>query len=154
MLGGRASVAPHFAAVLIAANDAAYARLGVKVVPDILKERCALTGVHAILSAAKTDWCFITACDMPFVNPELARHLWKQAGEFNRIAARTDHGVEPLHALYSKACIPALDAAADAGKWKLQDFWIGPESRVIPVTDTAPFRNINTPEDWREIVGP
>src|SRR5690348_12151773 len=65
-------LSPLFKEVIVGANDPApYASFGVRVVPDLLSERCALTGIHAILKAARHPRVFAVACDMPFLNPGL-----------------------------------------------------------------------------------
>src|SRR5260221_5822818 len=69
-------LSPLFDEILIGANDAqAYAGFHVRVVPDLLAERCSLTGVHALLTAAKGPRVFVVACDMPFLNGALIEKL-------------------------------------------------------------------------------
>src|SRR5574337_2207563 len=65
-----------FAESLLVANDAApYAELGVRTTPDLVAGRGAPGGLHAALSAARTDWVFTAACDMPFLEAAPIRWL-------------------------------------------------------------------------------
>src|SRR5437870_2193319 len=65
-------LSPLFDQLIVGANDPApYASFNVRVVPDVLSERCALTGIHALLKGATHDRVFVVACDMPFLNPSL-----------------------------------------------------------------------------------
>jgi molybdopterin-guanine dinucleotide biosynthesis protein A len=78
-------LSPMFEEILIGANDPApYARFGLRVVPDLLSERCALTGIHALLKAAARPRVFVVACDMPFLHPALIAHLGATPGEAPR----------------------------------------------------------------------
>jgi molybdopterin-guanine dinucleotide biosynthesis protein A len=144
---------PLFPEVLIGGGD--YGRFA-RTVPDILKERCALTGVHALIHGAPTSRVFIIACDMPFLNPALILDLAGREGDV--VIPFTARGPEPLHAVYSKACLPAIEAAAAAGDWKMTGFH--PSVRVVHVSvdETAwavegrsPFTNANTPYEWDTI---
>src|SRR5688572_11159804 len=101
-------LSPIFEEVIIGANDPApYAPFGLRVVPDLLSERCALTGIHALLAAAKHDRVFVVACDMPYLHEALIDSLFLFLGEFDAVVPESDHGLEPLHAFYRKSCLPA-----------------------------------------------
>ncbi len=139
---------PHFAHVSIVANDPAYESLGLPRIPDALPERCALTGIHAALMATTTDWCFITACDMPAVSIDLVRRLAAERPDHDLVAPESPHGVEPLHALYSRACLPAIEKFARDGQWKASDLYRAVRSRLLHVEDPTAFRNVNTPKDF------
>ncbi|HEV2904058.1 MAG TPA: NTP transferase domain-containing protein, partial [Pyrinomonadaceae bacterium] len=50
-------------------------------VPDVYEKWGALGGIHAALSAAKTDWIIVIACDLPFATRELLERLKSFADE-------------------------------------------------------------------------
>jgi len=149
-------LSPLFEEIIIGANDAApYAAFGLRVVPDLLPERCALTGIHALLKAARREQVFVVACDMPFLNLDLIRILLAESGNWDAVIAETERGPEFLHSLYSKACIPAIEESARKGRWKATDFHAA--IRAFPlkfveeqwlVDGRSPFTNANTPEEW------
>src|SRR6185436_6064223 len=59
-------LSPLFDELLLGANDPApYSQFKIRVVPDLLTERCALTGIHALLQAASRPRVFALGCDMP-----------------------------------------------------------------------------------------
>lgn len=64
-----------------------------------------LSGLHAALIHAETDWCYLLACDMPLISPEWYDFLRKKARtapERSAFIARTSDGYhEPFHGLYS-----------------------------------------------------
>lgn len=148
---------PLFSEILISANDPApYSPFGLRVVPDLYHERSSLAGVHALLKAATAPRVFVVACDLPFLNAELIRKLITNPGDFDVIIPESDAGLEPLHAVYSRNCIPSIELAAADGHWKMTGFHHGLWIDTVPVPDAewlvegrSPFTNANTPEEWR-----
>ncbi|RPI25902.1 MAG: molybdenum cofactor guanylyltransferase [Chloroflexota bacterium] len=139
----------------------AYEFLGLPLVADRIPGRGALGGLYTCLSAATLPLVAVVACDMPFVNRgllaaacDLLLHpedaLPPDAG-----IPRTVHGVEPFHAVYRKeTCLPAVEAAVQAGKWRVDSWfsavnirWIAAEEIERHDPRQCAFINVNTPED-------
>jgi molybdopterin-guanine dinucleotide biosynthesis protein A len=147
---------PLFERVLVAAADPApYRAFGIEVVPDLLSERCALTGVHAVLSAASTEHAFVVACDLPFLNPRLIESLLARRAGNDVVVPESNEKREPLHAVYSRACLPAIEDSARRGVWKVDGFFAAVRASVVPlrvdewrVEGRSPFFNANTPAEW------
>jgi molybdopterin-guanine dinucleotide biosynthesis protein A len=154
-------VRPIFERVLVGANDPApYAPFGVEVVPDVLAERCALTGIHALLAAARTEHVFVVACDLPFLNPALIEDLLGRRGAMDVVLPVTTRGPEPLHAVYSRACLPAIEGCAREGRWKATAFHDRVKVTEVPLREDdwllegrSPFLNVNTPDELRSALG-
>jgi molybdopterin-guanine dinucleotide biosynthesis protein A len=148
---------PLFARVIVGSNDPSpYGPFGVEVVPDVLSERCALTGIHALVSAARTDGVFVVACDLPYLNPRLIEDLLGRAAGADAVVPESDAGPEPLHAYYSRRCLPAMEESAARGEWKATAFLdrvraVRPRVRDADwaVEGRSPFLNVNTPEELR-----
>ncbi len=135
------------------------------VVPDNYPGAGPLAGIQAGLHAAATDWVFVVATDMPFVQAGLVEAMAAACHDVDAVVPRlTVPGIatpqaEPLHALYRKTCLPAIEAALAAGRRRavafLQDVRVcyldEPELRRVDPALSS-FRNINTPEDWAELV--
>lgn len=148
---------PLFEEVIVGSSDPApYAGFGVRIVPDRLAERCALTGIHALVSAASRDLVFVAACDLPFLHPGLIEDLVGRAADADVVIPESDRGLEPLHAVYRRSCREAIEAAARGGDWKATGFH--PSVRVVrvrirdadwSVEGRSPFLNVNTPEEWK-----
>jgi molybdopterin-guanine dinucleotide biosynthesis protein A len=147
---------PLFERVLVAAADPTpYVAFGIEVVPDLLSERCALTGVHAVLSAARTQHTFVVACDLPFLNPRLIESLLSRRTGNDVVVPESNQKMEPLHAVYSRACLPAIEDSARRGRWKVDGFFASVRASVVPlridewrVEGRSPFFNANTPAEW------
>ena len=152
----RDRLAPLFERVVVAAADPEpYRPFGIEVVPDLLPERSALTGVHAILSAARTPHAFVVAVDLLFLNPRLVEWLLARRKRWDVLVPESDGKVEPLHALYSRRCLAPIEDAARRGAWKVDGFYPSVRTRVEPVRTQdwlvegrSPFFNANTPAEW------
>lgn len=133
-----------------------YKQFGLPVFQDVFMDIGALGGVHTVLSYTKTDFALILACDMPFVNPKVIDILLSYTTDFDVIVPRIHPKgyVEPFKAIYSKRCLPAVEAAIKAGERRVISFFDDVKvmyverAEILPVDpDLASFMNVNTPED-------
>ena len=143
-----------FGEALVVANDAApYEAFGAPVFPDRIRGKGAPGGLHAALSAATTRWVFTAGCDMPFLSAEPI--AWLAARRDAPAVAVVWRGrLEPLHAFWSKACLPTVERMLQDGNpsmWKLATacgarFVTEEEWRTVDPEGRA-FENANTPGD-------
>ncbi|MDY8022582.1 molybdenum cofactor guanylyltransferase [Paenibacillus polymyxa] len=56
-----------------------YRGLGLETTADLYPDLGPLSGIHAGLSASKTEWGVVVACDMPLVQPEILHALLAHA---------------------------------------------------------------------------
>jgi molybdopterin-guanine dinucleotide biosynthesis protein A len=111
--------------------------------------------VHAALAAATTGWVFTAGCDMPFLSADGIRLLAaRRTSEAEVIVVRWNGRFEPLHALWSRAALPALEALLRAGNPSLQTITRTVKAVVVEAgewraVDPAgrAFANANTPDD-------
>ena len=149
------AVRPVVDDVLIVTNTPdLYGFLGVPMVPDAYPEHGSLGGIFTGLAAASGDAAFTVACDMPFLHRDVARLLVDRAGQGDVVIPRVGEQLETLHAVYGKACLPAIEARLRAGRLKIVGFF--PDVRVVEIPEAeiarhrAPdvvFMNVNTPEE-------
>lgn len=147
-----------FDEVIIATNSPGlYQDIPCRKVPDIYYGLGALAGIHSGLCHAQNERIFVAACDMPYLNTELIRTLCNQSGQDEVVIPQSPNGLEPLHALYHKNCLGAIENTLDGGRRRIVHFF--PQVRVSEVAITAvnavdpqgkSFRNINTPEEYFE----
>ena len=124
-------------------------------VPDRFEGMGALGGIHSALVHSGTDLVFVVACDMPTWSGELVRHLCGLAEGADAVVPEGEKGLEPLHAVYRKSALPAIEKSLRNGERRVITLFdrvrirrVAAEevSRVDPSHDA--FRNINTPEDY------
>ncbi len=149
-------MASLFEEVLIVTNSPdLYTDIPCRKVPDIYRSKGALAGIHAGLHHAGQPQVFVVACDLPFLSAELIRHLCRENHAAEVHIPRNDSGLEPLHACYTKSCLPAIEAVLQNDGRRIVDFF-----PAVAVTELTPdiwqrfdpeglsFRNINTPQDY------
>jgi molybdopterin-guanine dinucleotide biosynthesis protein A len=144
-----------FGASLLVVNDPdPYAGFDVPRVADLLPGRGAPGGLHAALAASATPWVFAAGCDMPFLSAAgIALLASRRAGAL-AVVPRWDGRLEPLHALWSRSALPALERALGEGDLSLRRLagLVGAvvvEAEAWRAVDPAgrAFLNANTPEE-------
>ncbi len=142
--------------LIITNQPAGYLQFGLPLHGDIHQDWGALGGLHAAIYHAPTRHCLVLACDMPFVNLPLLQHLIALAEDFDAIVPRlTDEKLaEPFRAVYSRACLPAIEAAIAAGKRRVNSFFDQVNIRYVDQPEIEQydprllsFFNVNTPEE-------
>jgi len=142
-------------------HPAGYRYLDLPLVPDVIPDRGALGGLYTALKAAKHPFVAVVACDMPFANPDILRLAHRQLQEqpdTDAVIPGTEHGLEPLHAVYRRStCLPAVKAAIQADKWRLISWHQDANIHILPPEEIhqidprgIAFRNINTPEAFHQ----
>lgn len=131
-----------------------YAFLGRPMVGDLFPGGGSLGGIYSGLAAAPGEAALCIACDMPFLSPGLLAHLAERAGEAEVVIPDAAGELQTLHAVYAKACLPAMERRLRAGQLKITGFF--DEVRVLRIPEEtvarfAPpdlaFMNLNTPDD-------
>lgn len=144
--------------VFLVANDERFATLGLRIVPDRFPEGGALGGITTGVSSAVHERVLVAACDMPFLQPGVFRLLVERSEGHDVVMPKVGADFEALHALYTKACLPAMERALGAGKMRIISFFddvrvltLGEDElrRVDP--DLVSFTNVNTPEELEAV---
>ncbi len=137
-----------------------YRYLGMPLFPDVIPERGALGGLYTALKVATHPKIALVACDMPFASANIlsAASDILQETEVAAVIPKTEHGLEPLHAVYRRqACLPAVEAAIQADKWRMISWhqevnirYLSPKilKQLEPTGFT--FMNLNTPDEFRQ----
>jgi len=144
-----------FGRALVVANDPApYAAFGAPVVADLVAGRGAPGGLHAALSAATTPWVFAAGCDMPFLDEGAISFLAARRDGADAVLVRAGGRLEPLHAFWSRACLPALEELLARGEPSVRDLAAAVRARIVEEAEWRlvdptgrSLENANTPED-------
>lgn len=141
--------------VLVTNAPEQYQFLPCRKVPDLYLGMGALAGIHAGLAASSTQAVFTVACDMPHLDPALIRHIATSGTGCDLVLPVSGHGYEPLHALYGKGCLPAMEACLEKGMKRIVSILPQVKLREITAAEVAlfdpafhSFSNINTPEEY------
>jgi len=128
-------------------------------VRDILPEGGPLCGLHSGLLAARFPHCLVVACDMPFLNLRLLRYMAELPRDYDVLVPHLGEGpfgveLHPLHAIYAKRCLPAIEQIHASGSRMIRDIY--PMVKTVCVErgdvmrldqDGLSFFNINNKQD-------
>jgi len=143
--------------ILITNSPKEYAYLQLPMHRDIITGLGPLGGIYTGLETISNEAGFFVACDMPFLNIDLIRHMVEMRDHFDAVVPKIDWKFEALHALYSKRCLPFVRELIDAGGYQVINFFHRIrvrylEEEEIRVLDPhmKSFININKPEEMAQ----
>jgi molybdopterin-guanine dinucleotide biosynthesis protein A len=144
-----------FGDALLVVNDPdPYRAFEVRSVPDLVPGRGAPGGLHAALMAASTPWVFAAGADMPFLSAGGIGLLAARRAGALAVVPRWEGRLEPLHALWSRQALPALERALMEGDLSLRRLAALVGGRIVEAEawreidpEGRAFQNANTPED-------
>jgi molybdopterin-guanine dinucleotide biosynthesis protein A len=158
-----AQLAPLCAELLVVLNDPqAWPELPARCMSDSYPDGGALGGIYTGLAAMTHRYALVVAADMPLLRHELLAAMLAYPRTYDALvprslrpgAVRNAAGLEPLHAIYSRACCAPLRRMLDQGQRRIADFladvrMLTVEPAMIARYDPAgqAFLNINTPDD-------
>lgn len=129
---------------------------GVRSVEDLVPGTGPLGGLYTGLMASDSTANFVAACDMPFLNARFIQYMVNRFFSTDILIPRVNGYLEPLHALYSKACITAIDDRLRAGERKLKSYFDQVSVAFVEKEEITPFdpelrmfANINDCDDMR-----
>jgi molybdopterin-guanine dinucleotide biosynthesis protein A len=145
--------------ILITTNQPQdYAYLDLPMAADETPGAGALVGLHTALKAAHGERVLVLACDMPFVNVPLLKHLLELSVDVDIVVPRWQDILQTLHAVYRRsACLPAIEQVLEQGLKRVISFYPQVEVREISEQEILRFDpgglsffNVNTPEELQE----
>ena len=108
-----------------------YGFLGLNIHPDPEAHRGSLYGLARALELAVHDRVAVTACDMPNLTPAFWDFLSSFPPADVVIPEGPDGDLEPLAAIYAKACLRPIQNALEANQLKMTGWFDGLEVRVV-----------------------
>jgi len=152
--------------IIISVRDKAQGELlnsilpGYKYAYDEFENKGPLSGILSGLTLCTNEFCFIAACDMPFINESVVKMLFSMSEVHDAAILRWDDGfLEPLHAVYrcksmiceSRRSIGFGENIILAPIFRIDVNYMSIETirKIDPNLRT--LININTPEDMEKI---
>lgn len=113
-----------------------------------------MAGLEAAFLDTGADVIFLTGTDLPFGDPALARFLLESLGKHDICLIRSDKGPEPLFAVYSSACLPAIRKSLEEGRRSMYSVIQQMDTLELPAENLPQFdigrilSNVNDPEEY------
>jgi molybdopterin-guanine dinucleotide biosynthesis protein A len=155
------TLAPLSDDLIVVANDVRRIEdleLPARLIPDERPGVGSLMGIYSGLKVARYPRALAVACDMPFLNLPLLRYMLPLAAGHDVVIPRIGQWLEPLHAVYSRACLPAMARLLEQGRRQIIAFFDQVRVRYVEEAEIEPFDpahisfvNVNTLEDWERV---
>ena len=160
-------IEPLVCEVTVVGSPERYATLGLRAVADRKFDNCVdnepvrtpLAGIATALTATKSPWNLILACDLPYLTAEWLDWLLARAAASGAqvVMPRTSGGLEPLAAAYRKECAAPIVDAIERGVRKVTDALTELRMEQLPESDWEKhdpqgrvLRNMNTLPNYQE----
>lgn len=149
--------------IIVTGRPDEYAKYGLKLVEDEVKDFGPLAGIHVGLKSSGSMHNYIVACDMPFINLKYLEYMMElieqHGGMVDGVITRLGEWIEPFNAFYSKSLLPKIEENMEKGKRQinilLQDsnvLYISESKARVFSPDWGMFTNVNTQKDYESLM--
>ena len=145
--------------IVVTNSPLSYLDQNVTIVTDILENKGALGGLYTGLFFASSQRAFVCACDMPFLDGHFIEYMIEHCADYDVVVPYSGDGLQPLHAIYGKKCLPAMLNHLLHDRLKIIDLYKG--LKILTIKEDIigsfemgrkMFQNINTHADLKHIL--
>lgn len=144
-----------FSEVIIITNHPAdFDFLSLPMFKDLWPGGSSLGGIYTGLKVSRSNYALFVACDMPFLKRDIVRYLASKVGNNDIIIPKIDDYFEPLHAIYSRNCLPHIEDLLKKSDFRILNLFNKVRVLEVPGKDLQRFdknlrfiMNVNRPED-------
>lgn len=159
-VGGAAIVDRQLAALhsitrdvfVVGRPDPLWTARGLRIVADEIADAGPLGGIYTALVQSPADRTLVVGCDMPFLTAGIFERLASVA-DADVVVARSPRGIEPLCAIYGRACAAEIRARIARGVYEASTLPEGLRVAEVGVDSALVFLNVNTPHDYERAKG-
>ena len=147
---------PMFAeTVIVAAPEQELPDLPAILVRDEVAYQGPVGGIYYGLQAAAGKICFVTSCDVLFLNPKLIAHLVSQIPNYDVVVPYWEDRFQPLHTVYRRSVLTLLKEQLNRGE--LRPVYLFDKVKTLKIREDEirrfdpeglSFLNMNTPDDY------
>ena len=131
-----------------------------KAVSDIYPGKGPLGGIYTGLRLSSTFYNLVVASDMPFLSRGLLGYMVDISPGFELVVPRLGDLIEPLHAVYSRACLEPMERLLNEGRLSVREVFSRVRTRYVETEEIdrfdphhRSFFNINTKADLERALG-
>lgn len=141
--------------VVVAAPGQELPPLRAKIVRDEIAYQGPVGGIYYGLRASAGEFCFVTSCDVPFLEPRLVAHLASLIEDHDAVAPYWENRFQPLCGVYRRTVLPHLKDQLERGE--LRPIYLYDKVRTRKVEEEElrrfdpeglSFFNMNSPEEY------
>jgi molybdenum cofactor guanylyltransferase len=141
--------------VIVAAPGQELPPLGAILVRDEVAYQGPVGGISYGLRAASGEACFVTSCDVAFLNAPLISYLVSRISHHDVVVPYWEERFQPLHAVYRRSVLPLLEGQLERGE--LRPVYLFDKVRTLKIgadeirrfdPGGLSFFNMNAPADY------
>ena len=141
--------------VLISANHS-YPDIGLKVVYDIYDNKGPIGGIYAAMQCAKYDTILCLSVDAPLVTSEFLQWMLAHQTGATSVFVKEERKCHPLIAIYRKEDQEILLNQINNNELRMSNLikklnHLSIDAEDYPQYNTTLLKNINTPDEYKEI---
>jgi molybdopterin-guanine dinucleotide biosynthesis protein A len=138
-------------------GETSLAGLDVEILEDDLPLQGPLVGLARGLAHSKAPWCFVAACDMPFLQTEVIKSMAARLMDCDAVIPEYEGRLQTLHAFYSSACLPIAQGLLAEGNTSMRA--LASRCRVTKMSESdfddipgglRSFRDLDIVEEYRD----
>ena len=138
--------------IVSAGKNRAFEEMGFHAVYDEGCDLGPMEGIRQVLKAAKEEYVFVCASDMPFIKKELVEYIAEFiSSDYDCYVIADEDHIHPLCAIYKKTALPVIEELLAEKKYRLREIFARLATKYITleytVFDKKIVRNLNTRED-------
>jgi len=140
--------------IIVTDQKKIFQELNAEVYEDLIPNRGVLGGLYTGLFFSSFPFSFCVACDMPFLKESVIKFLIENIDSYDVVVPKTQDGLQPLHAIYSKNCLEPVKKIIDEGKFRIIDLYWMVKVKIVEEQELSPFDpmresfvNVNTPRE-------
>ena len=148
------AVSPVVDEVIVVAREGQEVLAGFPVVRDAAEGLGPLAGLAAGLAAMRSDRAFLTACDVPLLQPGFVAHMLELSEGHEAAVPFVDGYYMTTSAVYAKSTLPRAERLVEERRLRPLFLVQAIDARVVTTEEVRgvdpelrSFRNCNTPED-------
>ena len=148
---------PVFRQVLVVTRDRnSLTGLDAEILEDERPLHGPLVGVARGLAHSNAPWCFVAACDMPYLQAEVIREMAAYLIDCDAVVPEDNGRLQTLHAFYSTGCLSIAEDLLEQGITSMNA--LVSRCRVIELAPdhfagvpgwALSFHDLDTPEEYR-----
>ena len=137
---------------VVGTPDPLWTTRGLRIVEDDITGAGPLGGIYTALLHSPAERTLVVGCDMPFLDAGVLERL-VTVDDADVVVARSGRGIEPLCAIYSRACAADMRERLARGAYEASVLPSGVRIVEVSVERELVFLNVNTPHDYERARG-
>lgn len=142
---------------VVAAAEQELPPLPVTLIRDEVAHQGPVGGMYYGLRAVGRDYCFVSSCDLPFLNLSLVSYLVSKISDYDVVVPYWQGRLQSLHAVYRRSVAAFLKEQLERGELrpvmlydKVRTYKVGEHEIRRFDPEGLSLLNINTPDDYKK----